>query len=131
MSESAKTFNFTAMQALRWISVLPGALLASLAIEVAISLFYAIFNPGEPMLWVTLVKSCLGSYLFVQVGYSIAPLAKLPTALALAILMSMFAIAGIWAGVRVSDPLLDVTAVGLPQMVVPGITYWYLRREGL
>jgi|GEM_PF-4635139 len=115
------------LQTLRWVAVLPGALAASLAIEVAAGLFYTLFNPTEPLFWVNLIKSCLGSFVFVWVGHWIAPTAKHPIALVLAILMTLVGVTGLWAGVQIGERLLDTVADCVPQMVVPGITYWQLR----
>jgi hypothetical protein len=100
-----------------------------MAAEVVIGLRSAIFNPLEPLFWVNLIKSCVGSGLFVFVGFHVAPKAKLQTALVLAVLMTLLGLGGFWAWFRLRDSFLLTLAVAGPQTVVPVCAYMALRKE--
>ena len=114
---------------LRWVAVLPAAVLASFAVEALAGLYYLVFIPSEPLFWVNLIKSCLGSFLFVFVGYLVAPKAELPTAFVLACLMTLLGIGGFWAGVRLHDSFFETVAIAGPQALVPFLVYFWLREE--
>jgi len=100
-----------------------------MAVEVVAGLSYLIFNPSEPLFWVDFVKSCLGAGLFVYVGYYVAPAAKLPTALILAALMTLLGLGGFWAWFQLRDSFLETLAVAGPQVAVPSLTYFGLRKD--
>ena len=128
-ADSPRRLRTRMNSALRWLAVLPAAGLASMGVEVAAGLYYTVFNPAEPLFWIDLVKSCLGSWAFVYVGYSVAPKAKVPTALVLAVLMTLLGVGGFWAWFRLRDSFLLTLAVAGPQAVVPCLTYFSLRSK--
>ena len=117
---------------LRWVAVLPGALIASLLSTFLLHwLLYSIFTQNDPFIelpseTINFIEYALYPFLvaivFVLVGSAIAPMYKFRTAITLAILYTVFAIGAFFFvvksggnlsfGVRIAGPVIGLL-VGL------------------
>jgi hypothetical protein len=74
---------------LRWMGVLPGAILAYFLIQVLNAVLMGFFGDSSDT-WIQLVNSFAGPYCFVWLGAMIAPRRKLPVAVILSVIVALF-----------------------------------------